>query len=139
MPNPWDVGSALALEQMGFRAMATTSAGFAWTLGRADRGVGLEETLEHLRAVVDAVSLPVSADFEGGYAVDPEQVSTNVKRAVATGIAGLSIEDSTGDEADPLVARPGGRTGARGASSDRRNRDGRCAHRPLGRVRSRPP
>jgi methylisocitrate lyase len=104
MPNPWDVGSALALEQMGFRAMATTSAGFAWTLGRADRGVGLEETLEHLRAVVDAVSLPVSADFEGGYAVDPEQVSTNVKRAVATGIAGLSIEDSTGDAADPLFS-----------------------------------
>src|SRR5665811_1877589 len=78
MPNPWDVGSALALEQMGFRALATTSAGFAWTLGRADKGVGLEETLEHLRAVVDAVSLP--------------------------GNAGLSIEDSTGDEADPLFS-----------------------------------
>ena len=104
MPSPWDVGSALALEQMGFRALATTSAGFAWTLGRADRGVGLEETLEHLRAVVDAVSLPVNADFEGGYAVDPEQVSANVKRAVATGIAGLSIEDSTGDAADPLFS-----------------------------------
>jgi 2-methylisocitrate lyase-like PEP mutase family enzyme len=71
MPNPWDIGSALALEQMGFRALATTSAGFAWTPGRADKGVGLEETLEHLRAVVDAVSLPVNADFEGGYAVDP--------------------------------------------------------------------
>ncbi len=104
MPNPWDVGSAVTLEQMGFRALATTSAGFAWTLGRADRGVGLEETLEHLRAVVDAVSLPVNADFEGGYAVDPEQVSANVKRAVATGIAGLSIEDSTGDAADPLFS-----------------------------------
>ena len=104
MPNPWDVGSAVALEQMGFRALATTSAGFAWTLGRADRGVGLEETLEHLRAVVDAVSLPVNADFEGGYAVDPEQVSANVKRAAATGIAGLSIEDSTGDAADPLFS-----------------------------------
>ena len=104
MPNPWDVGSARALEQMGFRALATTSAGFAWTLGRADRGVGLEETLAHLRAVVDAVSLPVNADFEGGYAVDPEQVSANVKRAATTGIAGLSIEDSTGDSADPLVS-----------------------------------
>jgi 2-methylisocitrate lyase-like PEP mutase family enzyme len=104
MPNPWDVGSAVALEQMDFRALATTSAGFAWTLGRADKGVGLEETLEHLRAVVDAVSLPVNADFEGGYAVDPEQVGANVKRAVATGIAGLSIEDSTGDEADPLFS-----------------------------------
>ena len=104
MPNPWDVGSALALEQMGFRALATTSAGFAWTLGRADKGVGLEEMLEHLTAVVDAVSLPVNADFEGGYAVDPEQVGANVKRAAATGIAGLSIEDSTGDEADPLFS-----------------------------------
>ena len=104
MPNPWDAGSARALEQMGFRALATTSAGFAWTLGRADKGVGLEETLEHLRTVVDAVSLPVNADFEGGYAVDPEQVGVNVKRAAATGIAGLSIEDSTGDEADPLLS-----------------------------------
>jgi 2-methylisocitrate lyase-like PEP mutase family enzyme len=104
MPNPWDVGSARALEQMGFRALATTSAGFAWTLGRADRGVGLEEMLEHLRAVVDAVSLPVNADFEGGYAVDPGQVGANVKRAAATGIAGLSIEDSSGDEADPLFS-----------------------------------
>ena len=104
MPNPWDVGSALALEQMGFRALATTSAGFAWTLGRADKGVGLQETLEHLKVVVDAVSLPVSADFEGGYAVDPEQVGANVKRAAATGIAGLSIEDSTGDDADPLFS-----------------------------------
>jgi methylisocitrate lyase len=87
---------------MGFPALATTSAGFAWTLGRADRGVALEEMLEHLAAVVDAVSLPVNADFEGGYAVDPEQVGANVTRAAATGIAGLSIEDSTGDEADPL-------------------------------------
>ncbi len=104
MPNPWDVGSARALEQMGFRALATTSAGFAWTLGRADKGVGLEETLEHLSAIVGAVSLPVNADFEGGYAVDPEQVGAHVKRAVATGIAGLSIEDSTGDEADPLFS-----------------------------------
>lgn len=104
MPNPWDVGSALALEQMGFRALATTSAGFAWTLGRADKGVGLDETLEHLGAIVDAVSLPVSADFEGGYAVDPEHVGANVKRAAATGIAGLSIEDSTDDEADPLFS-----------------------------------
>ena len=104
MPNPWDVGSAMALEQMGFRALATTSAGFAWTLGRADRGIRLEESLEHLRAVVDAVSLPVNADFEGGYAVNPQQVGVNVKRAVATGIAGLSIEDSTGNEADPLFS-----------------------------------
>lgn len=102
MPNPWDVGSARALEQMGFKALATTSSGFAWTLGRADGQVKLHEVLEHLRLVVDAVALPVNADFEGGFAVDPEQVSANVKLAVATGIAGLSVEDSTGAEVDPL-------------------------------------
>ncbi|MGV8967765.1 MAG: isocitrate lyase/PEP mutase family protein [Cellulomonas sp.] len=104
MPNPWDVGSAVALEQLGFRALATTSAGFAWTLGRADKGVGLDEMLAHLRAIADATPLPVNADFEGGYAVDPEQVGANVTRAAATGIAGVSIEDSTGDDADPLFS-----------------------------------
>src|SRR5512134_2742233 len=102
MPNPWDVGSARALEQFGFKALATTSAGLAWTLGRADNDVSLDQTLEHLRAVVDAVNVPVNADFEGGFAVDPEQVNVNVKLAAATGVAGLSIEDSTGDEAHPL-------------------------------------
>ena len=102
MPNPWDVGSARALEQLGFQALATTSAGSAWALGRADNQVPLDKALEHLRLVVDAVAVPVNADFEGGFAVDPEQVSANVKLAVATGIAGLSIEDSTGDEAEPL-------------------------------------
>jgi hypothetical protein len=102
MPNPWDVGTARALEQMGFQALATTSAGFAWTLGRADNQVAIDEALEHLRLVADAVAVPVNADFQGGFAVDPEQVGANVKLAVATGIAGLSIEDSTGDEADPL-------------------------------------
>ncbi len=102
MPNPWDVGSARALEQLGFSALATTSAGFAWTLGRPDQHVTLEEMLEHLRAVVDAVGLPVNADFEGGFAVDPQQVHANVELAAHTGVAGLSIEDSTGDEAHPL-------------------------------------
>ena len=102
MPNPWDRGSALALEQMGFHALATTSAGYAWTLGRADNHLLLAETLEHLRVVAAAVSLPINADFEGGFADDPEQVATNVKLAAATGIAGLSIEDSTGDTAEPL-------------------------------------
>jgi 2-methylisocitrate lyase-like PEP mutase family enzyme len=102
MPNPWDVGSALALEQFGFKALATTSAGFAWTLGRADNEVTLEQTLEHLRAVADAVDVPVNADFRAGFAVDPQQVNKHVRLAAATGIAGLSIEDSTGDEAHPL-------------------------------------
>jgi 2-methylisocitrate lyase-like PEP mutase family enzyme len=102
MPNPWDVGSALALEQLGFKALATTSAGSAWTLGRADNQLLLDQTLVHLRAVAGAVELPVNADFEGGFADDPEQVGTNVKLAAATGIAGLSIEDSSGDTAEPL-------------------------------------
>ncbi|MDQ3629250.1 MAG: isocitrate lyase/phosphoenolpyruvate mutase family protein [Actinomycetota bacterium] len=102
MANPWDAGSAQALEQIGFKAVATTSAGFAWTLGRADNGVTLDQALEHLRVVVGAVQVPVNADFEGGFAVDPQPVGANVKLAAATGIAGLSIEDSTGDEAQPL-------------------------------------
>jgi 2-methylisocitrate lyase-like PEP mutase family enzyme len=102
MPNPWDAGSARALEQMGFVALATTSAGFAWTLGRADNQVTVEEALAHLRVIAAAVSVPVNADFEGGYAVDPDGVAANVKKAAETGIAGLSIEDSSGDEAEPL-------------------------------------
>jgi 2-methylisocitrate lyase-like PEP mutase family enzyme len=102
MPNPWDLGTALALEQMGFEALATTSAGYAWSLGRRDNRIVLEETLEHLGAIAAAVTVPVNADFEGGFADDPEHVATNVKRAAATGIAGLSIEDSTGDAAEPL-------------------------------------
>ena len=104
MPNPWDVGSARALEQLGFPALATTSSGFAWTLGRADSEATIGEVLEHLRSITSAVTVPVNADFEGGYAVDPADVAAHVKLATATGIAGLSIEDSTGDEADPLFA-----------------------------------
>jgi 2-methylisocitrate lyase-like PEP mutase family enzyme len=102
MPNPWDVGSAVALEELGFKALATTSAGHAWTLARPDNGVRLEEALEHLRQVAAAVGVPVNADLEGGFADDPEQVAANVKLATATGIAGLSIEDSTGDVGEPL-------------------------------------
>ena len=90
------------LEQLGFPALATTSAGFAWTLGRSDNRVTLEEALAHLRVVAAAVSVPVNADFEGGFAAEPERVARHVKLAAATGIAGLSIEDSTGDEAHPL-------------------------------------
>ena len=102
MPNPWDAGSARVLEQMGFEALATTSAGLAWTLGRADAQVTLDQALQHLRDVVGAVNVPVNADFQGGFAVDPAQVATNVRLAADTGIAGLSIEDSSGDQADPL-------------------------------------
>lgn len=102
MPNPWDAGTARALEQLGFPALATTSAGFAWTLGRPDNGVTVEEALAHLRQIAAAVTVPVNADFEGGYARDPEGVGAHVTAAVATGIAGLSIEDSTGNADDPL-------------------------------------
>ena len=102
MPNPWDAGSARALEQMGFKALATTSAGFAWTLGRADNQITRDQALEHLRTIAAAVKVPVNADFEGGFAVDPQHVAANVKLAAATGIAGLSIEDATGDDAHPL-------------------------------------
>jgi methylisocitrate lyase len=87
---------------LGFRALATTSSGFAWTLGRQDNHVSLEESLAHFRAVSQAVDIPVNGDFEGGFAVDPERVGTNVALAAATGIAGVSIEDSTGDAATPL-------------------------------------
>jgi len=102
MPNPWDAGSARVLEQLGFRALATTSAGFAWTLGRVDNQVTRDEALDHLRSVASAVRVPVNADFEGGFAVDPQDVHANVTLAVATGVAGLSIEDSSGDGAHPL-------------------------------------
>jgi 2-methylisocitrate lyase-like PEP mutase family enzyme len=102
MPNPWDAGSALALERMGFQALATSSAGHAWTLGRADNQLTLTQALDHLQSVAAAVNVPVNADFEGGYARDPAPVAENVKLAAATGIAGLSIEDSTGDAFDPL-------------------------------------
>lgn len=102
IPNPWDQGSARLLESMGFRALATTSSGFAWSLGRSDNHVSLEETLSHLRAISGSVSVPVNADFEGGFAIDPAEVMKNVAVATSTGIAGLSIEDSTGDKSDPL-------------------------------------
>jgi 2-methylisocitrate lyase-like PEP mutase family enzyme len=102
IPNPWDVGTAVALEQMGFKALATTSAGHAWSLARPDNGVRRDEALEHLREIANAVDVPVNADFEHGFARDPDGVAVNVRLAAATGIAGLSIEDSTGDPGEPL-------------------------------------
>jgi len=102
MPNPWDAGSARALAGMGFKALATTSSGFAWSTGRPDNTVGLTETLAHLSLVAAAVDLPVNADFQNGFAVEPEAVAANVGRAVQTGVAGLSIEDYSGDPAEPL-------------------------------------
>jgi 2-methylisocitrate lyase-like PEP mutase family enzyme len=102
IPNPWDAGSAHLLARLGFQALATTSSGFAWSMARRDHGVTLDEVLAHLRAVSSAVDVPVSADFEGGFGVEPEEVARNVAAAAATGIAGLSVEDSTGDAVHPL-------------------------------------
>jgi methylisocitrate lyase len=101
LPNPFDIGSAKALAHLGFKAIASTSAGFAWSIGKADNKVDVDEVLEH----VSAVDIPVNADFEGGFAHEPDGVAANVTRAVATGLAGLSIEDSTGDKASPLYER----------------------------------
>src|SRR5580704_1538456 len=105
LPNPFDAGSAKALQHLGFKAIASSSAGFAWAIGKADNRVTLEEVLAHLTALCDAVDLPVNADFEGGFAHEAEKVAANVVRAVKTGVAGLSIEDSTGDAAKPLYER----------------------------------
>jgi len=102
LPNPWDVGSAVRLAARGFKALASTSAGFAWTLGRNDGGVTRDELLAHLAALNDATDLPVNADFEAGFADDPEGVAHNVQAALETGIAGLSVEDRTGKELYPI-------------------------------------
>ena len=102
MPNPWDIGSARILVGLGFPAVATTSAGLAWSLGRRDNEISLEVALAHLRAVAGCVDVPVNADFEDGFAKEPAGVAANVSAAAATGVAGLSIEDSTGKAADPL-------------------------------------
>ncbi|MFN8580226.1 MAG: isocitrate lyase/phosphoenolpyruvate mutase family protein [Gemmatimonadaceae bacterium] len=102
IPNPWDIGSARLLTQLGFPALATTSSGFAWSLGRSDNHVTLAEAVDHLRAIAASVPVPVNADFEGGFAVEPEGVARNVALAVSTGIAGISIEDSTLEASAPL-------------------------------------
>ncbi len=102
LPNPWDAGSAVRLAARGFKALASTSAGFAWTLGRDDGEVTRDELLAHLRALNEATDLPINADFEAGFADDPEGVARNVVLALDTGIAGLSIEDRTGKALYPL-------------------------------------
>ena len=102
IPNPWDLGSARLLAALGFRALATTSSGIAWSMGTSDNHVSLEATLARLRSISQGVEIPVNADFEGGFAVAPAAVARNVAAATTTGIAGLSIEDSTGDSSSPL-------------------------------------
>ena len=102
IPNPWDIGSARYLQHLGFKALASTSAGYAFAQGLPDNAVGLEMMLEHLRELCAATDVPVNADFEGGYAHEPDKVAENVRLCIETGVAGLSIEDSTGGKAKPL-------------------------------------
>src|SRR5437867_1945650 len=104
LPNPWDIGSAIYLEHLGFKALATTSAGFAFSQGLPDGPafVSRDLMLKHFREIAAATSLPVNADFQNGYADEPEDVAENVKLCVATGIAGLSIEDNSGRSDKPL-------------------------------------
>jgi len=102
LPNPWDVGSAVMLQGLGFKALATTSSGHAWSLALADGSASRAALLEHLRAIVRATDLPVNADFESGFAVDPAGVAESVRMAIDTGVAGLSIEDSTGKREAPI-------------------------------------
>ena len=102
LPNPWDAGSAGALAALGFKALATTSSGYAWSRGRADGQLSRGETLEHLRTMAEATDLPINADFESGFAPTPQGVAESVRMAVETGVAGISIEDSTGDPQTPL-------------------------------------
>ena len=106
IPNPWDVGSARYLQGLGFKALASTSSGFAWSVAHADNAVGVDMVLAHLKEICDATDVPVNADFEGGYADDPAGVAANVTRCCATGVAGLSIEDSTGNKDKPLYDIP---------------------------------
>jgi len=102
IPNPWDAGSARYLASLGFKALASTSSGFAWSRARADGAMSRDAVLAHLREMVAATELPVNADFESGYGATPQDVGESVRLAVATGVAGLSIEDSTGDAAHPI-------------------------------------
>jgi 2-methylisocitrate lyase-like PEP mutase family enzyme len=102
IPNPWDIGTARYLEVLGFKALATTSAGFAFSRGLPDNAVPRDTMLNHIREIVAATDLPVNADFEGGYAHEPDGVAESVRLCVETGVAGLSIEDSTGDLSSPL-------------------------------------
>jgi 2-methylisocitrate lyase-like PEP mutase family enzyme len=102
IPNPWDVGTACYLQHLGFKALATTSAGFAFSLGRPDYGITRGIALEHIAQLVQATDVPVNADFENGFAHEPDGVAESVRLCVATGVAGLSIEDATGDREKPL-------------------------------------
>src|SRR6266705_1554469 len=105
LPNPWDIGTAIYLERLGFNALATTSAGFAFSRGKPDGGVPRDEMLAHIREIAEATTLPVNADFLNGFADKPENVAANVKLCIDTGVAGLSIEDNSQNPAAPLYAK----------------------------------
>ncbi len=105
LPNPWDIGTAIYLEQLGFKALATTSAGFAFSRGKSDGAVPRDEMLAHIREIVEATSLPVNADFLNGFAEKPKDVAANVKLCVETGVAGLSVEDNSPNPAAPLCEK----------------------------------
>jgi 2-methylisocitrate lyase-like PEP mutase family enzyme len=105
LPNPWDIGTTIYLERLGFKALATTSAGFAFSRGKRDGDVPRDEMLAHVREIVEATALPVNADFLNGFANNPEQLAANVKLCVGTGVAGLSVEDNSQDPAAPLYER----------------------------------
>jgi len=105
LPNPWDIGTAIYLEHLGFEALATTSAGFAFSRGKRDGGVPRDEMLAHIREIVEVTALPVNADFLAGYADQPEDAANNVQLCVSTGVAGLSIEDNTGRTDAPLYEK----------------------------------
>lgn len=105
LPNPWDTGTTIYLEHLGFEALATTSAGFAFSRGKRDGGVPRDEMLAHIREIVEVTTLPVNADFLAGYADEPEGVANNVRLCVAAGVAGLSIEDNTGRTDTPLYEK----------------------------------
>src|SRR5258708_11186680 len=105
IPSPWDVGSARYLQGLGFKALATTSSGFAWSHGHRDGGMSRDRVLDHLTDMVEATDLPINADFENGFALDAAGVAESVRLAVESGVAGLSIEDSTGNASQPLYDR----------------------------------
>jgi 2-methylisocitrate lyase-like PEP mutase family enzyme len=140
IPNPWDVGSARYLQSLGFPALATTSAGFAFSRGLPDGGVSRDDLLAHLAEMSAAADVPVNADFLGGFADAPEGVAANVRLCCATGVSGLSIEDSTGDPSNPLydVELAVARVVAARAAIDEAGRDVVFTARSEGLIRGRP-
>ena len=138
MPNPWDLGSAHVLAQLGFPALATTSAGFAWSLGKPDNGVTLAEALTHMRAIAERVEIPVNADFEGGFAIEPETVGRQCRVCSGNGCRRTFNRRLHGGPHDSAVRFCAfGGTRARRACGTRQERELRSAHRPFRRLHRR--